>query len=79
MHGATDNVIPIRETELLVEELRQAGNKDVQFTRYDACTAPNASPRMIGHNCWDKGYRQKDMWEWLFSKKLSPSTSDVPV
>ena len=56
-HGTKDSSVPIRETEILVKTLRDAGNRRVKFTAYNGA----------GHvAAWKKAYDSPDTWQWLF-------------
>jgi len=58
-HGTDDRSVPIRETELLVKALRDAGNRHVRFTAYEGA----------GHvAAWDRAYDSPDTWKWLFEQ-----------
>ncbi len=58
-HGAKDEVVPLRESELLVEELRKVGG-NVQFTIY-----PEA-----GHDAWTETYANPKLYQWLLEQRL---------
>ena len=59
-HGTRDGSVPIKETEMLVHILKQAGSRDVRFTAYEGA----------GHvQAWEKAYENPEVWEWLFSKR----------
>lgn len=60
-HGAKDNVVPLRRSEVMVDALRQAGG-DVQFTVY-----PDA-----GHDSWTETYANPALYEWLLQQKRTP-------
>jgi len=46
--------VPIQKSEEMIEAVKQAGNKEVEFTRY-----PDA-----GHDCWTRSYANPDLYEW---------------
>ncbi|MEA3365934.1 MAG: prolyl oligopeptidase family serine peptidase, partial [Candidatus Hydrogenedentes bacterium] len=56
-HGVKDKVVPIQESEQMVQALKQHGARQVKFTRY-----PEA-----GHNCWDKAYGTAELYKWLLA------------
>jgi predicted peptidase len=58
-HGAKDDVVPISESERMVEVLKECGN-DVQFTRY-----PEAN-----HNAWTKTYNNLELYKWILEHHL---------
>ncbi len=55
-HGEKDDVVPIEESELMVEALQDCGG-DVRLTRYP----------QDGHNSWDSAYAEADLYDWLLS------------
>ncbi|RLQ96626.1 carboxylesterase family protein [Falsibacillus albus] len=55
-HGAKDDIVPIEESEQLVNELRQKGG-NIEFTVY-----PEA-----GHDSWTETYSNPKFFEWLLS------------
>ncbi|MEE2686330.1 MAG: prolyl oligopeptidase family serine peptidase [Planctomycetota bacterium] len=59
-HGTEDRSVPIRETEMLVGILKQAGSSDVRFTAYEGA----------GHvQAWEKAYEDPQVWKWLFATR----------
>ena len=60
-HGTKDGSVPIKETEMLVKILKEAGGTKITFTAYDG----------VGHvAAWEKAYENPEVWEWLFSQRL---------
>lgn len=59
-HGELDDIVPISETEKMVEALKKAGG-NVKFTRY-----PDAD-----HDSWTITYNTKDIFDWLLIQKKS--------
>lgn len=57
-HGEDDPVIPVEESELMVQKLKQLGY-DVTFTKY---------PK-VGHDAWTKAYQNEDLYDWLVRQK----------
>ena len=53
-HGAKDPVVPLSESEKMVEAVKRAGG-DVQFTVY-----PDAT-----HNSWAQTYSNPKVYDWL--------------
>src|ERR671933_75680 len=53
-HGAKDEVVPIRESEVLVNTLRACGG-NVRFTVY-----PDAA-----HDSWTETYNNAELYEWF--------------
>jgi len=58
-HGEKDNVVPISQSEKMVDALKAIGG-NVKFTRY-----PNAK-----HDSWSATYRNPKLYEWLLEHKL---------
>ncbi len=59
-HGALDDVVPISESEKLVEALEACGG-DVQFTVY-----PDAE-----HDSWTETYNNPALYDWFLSHSLA--------
>ncbi len=57
-HGVKDNVVPISQSEQMVEALEAVGN-DVRFTVY-----PEAQ-----HDSWTETYDNPKLYEWLLSHR----------
>jgi predicted peptidase len=57
-HGALDDVVPVWESEKIVEALRQSGNK-ARLTIYAD----------LKHDCWTRAYEQEPLIEWLLAQK----------
>ncbi len=57
-HGDADDVVPIEESERLVEEIRQRGG-DPRFTVYPG----------VGHNSWDPAYAEPELLDWLVAQR----------
>ena len=57
-HGGADNVVPVSNSRLMSNTLRQAGAK-VKYTEYPG----------VGHNSWDKAFAEPDFLEWLFAQE----------
>jgi len=54
-HGAKDTVVPVTESERMVNLLKKLGAKEVKFTIY-----PNA-----GHECWNEPYAGRELYDWF--------------
>ena len=59
-HGANDRVVPTKYSRDLNAALKQA-RAVVKYTEYPG----------VSHNSWTKAYDDPELWEWLFSLKLS--------
>lgn len=63
-HGAKDPIVPLRETEVMIEELRKAG-AEPRLTIY-----PDAE-----HDSWTATYDNPELYEWLLShRRKRPDT-----
>lgn len=54
-HGAKDDVVPLIESERVVDSLKRAGHKDVQLTVYPE----------VKHDSWKPAYNDPKFYEWL--------------
>lgn len=59
-HGAADNVVPVKASEIMVNALKKEG-ADVQFRKYPG----------VRHDSWSATFRNRDVWKWLFAQKKS--------
>jgi len=59
-HGAKDPVVPLEESQKLVDVLRESGG-NVRFTVY-----PDAE-----HDSWTRTYDNPDLYDWLLEQKLA--------
>ena len=58
-HGAKDPVVPLEESQRMVDFLKKAGVSDVKLTVY-----PKA-----GHDAWTETYNNPELYEWLLKHK----------
>jgi predicted peptidase len=56
-HGAKDPVVPLEESQRMVDALKQAGAQDVKLTVY-----PEA-----GHNSWTEAYNDPELYKWMLA------------
>ncbi len=54
-HGAKDPVVPVQESQRMVDLLKKMGVQEVKFTVY-----PEAD-----HNSWTETYNNPELYEWL--------------
>ena len=59
-HGAKDRVVPLEESERMVDALKWVGVKQVKLTVYPE----------IGHDAWVETYDNPEFYEWLLEQKL---------
>ena len=57
-HGGADTVVPVSESQKMVEALKATGGK-VRYSEYEG----------VGHNSWDKAYSEPEFFSWLLSQK----------
>ena len=59
-HGDKDTAVPLKKSEEMIEAIKAAGGSP-KLTVYPG----------VGHNSWDKAYRDEKLWEWFLqhSKK----------
>ena len=57
-HGAKDEVVPLSESQRVVDGLKKGGVKEVKFTVY-----PEAK-----HDSWREAYKTPELYEWMLSK-----------
>jgi predicted peptidase len=58
-HGAKDPVVPLTETERMVELTKKLGVKEVKLTVY----------LEAGHDAWTETYKNPDLYKWLLEHK----------
>ena len=58
-HGAKDPVVPLAESERMVELSKKLGVREVKLTVY-----PEA-----GHDAWTETYKNPEVYEWLLEHK----------
>lgn len=56
-HGAKDTVVPLEESQRMVDALKRAGVQDVKLTVY-----PEAN-----HDSWTETYNNPQLYEWLLT------------
>jgi predicted peptidase len=54
-HGAKDPVVPLEESQRMVDALKKVGVQDIKFTVY-----PEA-----GHNSWTDAYADPELYQWF--------------
>ncbi|MGI6209069.1 MAG: prolyl oligopeptidase family serine peptidase [Anaerolineae bacterium] len=57
-HGEKDEVVPLAESEKLVQQLQAVGG-DARLTVYPEC----------GHNSWDAAYSDPELYRWFLSHR----------
>lgn len=59
-HGAADQIVPLKESQAMVESLRRLGN-NVRFTIY-----PD-----VAHDSWTETYANPELYTWLLKQVRS--------
>ncbi|WP_146599638.1 carboxylesterase family protein [Novipirellula aureliae] len=58
-HGGKDPVVPLAESESMIDAMKRVGAEDVKLTIY-----PEA-----GHDSWTKTYKDPEFYSWLLQQK----------
>lgn len=61
-HGGADPVVPVSESQKMVEALKSAGGI-VRYSEYEG----------VGHNSWDTAYGEAEFFSWMLAQKLDSS------
>jgi len=61
-HGGRDPVVPLEESERMVDAVKRVGAKDVKLTVY-----PEA-----GHDAWTETYDNPLFFQWLLQRRRNP-------
>jgi predicted peptidase len=56
-HGAKDKVVPISNSQEMVDALKKKGSSSVKFTVYPE----------TGHNSWVEAYENPELYEWFLA------------
>lgn len=60
-HGAKDDVVPVSESQQMVDALKNCGAEEVRLTIY-----PEAN-----HDAWTETYNNPELYNWLLSHSLN--------
>lgn len=55
-----DTIVNPEYSRTVYNTLTELGVEHIKYTEY----------KRLGHNCWDKFYREKEVWNWLFEQSL---------
>jgi len=61
-HGGKDPVVPLEESQRMVDALKKAGVEDVKLTIY-----PDT-----GHDSWVEAYNDPELYEWMLKHQRKP-------
>lgn len=67
-HGSEDDVVPVRLSKNMYDEMIKKGNKTVRYTEYAG----------VKHNSWENVLQEKALAAWLLSQKKG-TTSNIPT
>lgn len=59
-HNGGDPIVNPEFSRSVYNTLTDMGIEHIKYTEYKA----------IGHNCWDRFYSEKEVWNWLFEQSL---------
>ena len=59
-HGDADSAVKVSRSRDMVAALKQAGGEP-KYTEYEG----------VGHDSWTRTYKSPEIYEWLFSQRLS--------
>jgi predicted peptidase len=59
-HGAKDFVVPLNDSEQIVEQLKKCGSTKVKFTIYPEAT----------HDSWTETYNNEELYKWFLEQSL---------
>jgi len=74
-HGSEDDVVPVRLSSNMYDEMIKCGNKTVRYTEYAT----------VKHNSWKNATREKTLTKWLLSQqkgkigRTPTATADVTL
>lgn len=58
-HGSDDRSVPILESEMMIDLLKNGGNPNAKLTAFSG----------VGHvGAWERAYDDSQVWEWLFAQ-----------
>jgi predicted peptidase len=64
-HGGKDVLVPLSESQRMVDALKHIGNERVKLTVY-----PEA-----GHDSWTEAYNNQELYDWLLQHRISAKAS----
>lgn len=64
-HGEDDRVVPLSESEKMVDAVKSTG-VDAKLTVYPG----------VGHDAWTQAYANEELWDWLLAQRRGGSTDD---
>ncbi len=58
-HGDADSVVPIQQSQKMVDAIKKAGGTKIDFTIYKG----------VGHNSWTQTYANSKIYDWLLKHR----------
>jgi predicted esterase len=58
-HGDQDQVVPLKQSQEMVDAIRQAGNTQIRFTILEH----------VGHNSWSSAYALPELYSWMLQQQ----------
>lgn len=68
-HGAEDDVVPVRLSRNMYDEMIKHGNQRVRYTEYPT----------VKHNSWENVSQEKTLATWLFLQNKGTVTNNIPT
>jgi predicted peptidase len=68
-HGAEDDVVPVRLSKNMFDEMVSKGNKTVRYTEYET----------VKHNSWENVGNEKTLAKWLLSQEKGKTRNALGV
>ncbi len=70
-HAATDAIVPVDHSDVMVEQLKSAGNSNIQYLRYDEAPGlPGYGPAGQGHASYELAFKEEKLYAWLLEQRL---------
>ena len=63
-HGEKDDVVPVEESQRMVDALKKAGVADVKLTVFPG----------VGHNSWTQTYSNPELYDWFLKHERKPQS-----
>ncbi len=65
-HGDADTVVPLSESQNMVDAIKEVGGENVKLTVYQG----------VGHNSWESTYANQEVYDWLLQHQLPADEKD---
>ena len=67
-HGEADPVVPVEESQRIVDAIERFGGTKAKLTTYPG----------VGHDSWTQTYEDPKLWEWLFAQRRGGASTAAP-